>query len=602
MDFRRVCSVQQWLPWVDSPTAVTVRWYRTAPGTPSIGFFHTAGSTDFIPYRPKDLIPIQPGMQPYPTRYDKGAAPFYIGTKQRPCGSPAAWMGAYAALNPPLVYDAATGVAVCCGVPPLGFNYLLLTNAPPLPQPPTAWILETISVASGPMVLAPAGTPSGTLLLSSPIPSPAGKLVLRSPGSMPEKPLRFAPTPAWAGKLVLHSPPFWGLLLGGSGTLSGHLSLGSPPPPMPTVSELLLSGSTGFGGSLDLAPVSVLAGGLALSGSTDSARLLLSGQSASGAIVLASPASTPGSLALRSPASPSGHLEFRQIPPDALRLVDPASPAGRLALSDPGAIAGRLSLGGPPPPPPPPPPLIGHLVLGGTTMTSGLRLMPSGSPSGNLILTNAPPVPSPHYLVFPGNAYVVNTSSASGWPTAPFSVSLRFRTSASPGLPAFLFVIGFSSGSGSTQSWYFYQEGSTLYASFGASGATSAAVPVNDGNWHNAIATYDGTLLQIYLDGLASGVPVTVSYTIVQALVFIGSAPITTYAFAGDLFDVRIFSYVLSAPEILAIAGGDTSTTPFGDLRQWNCTEGTGTTCADSSGNSDLLEFEVSPNSPSWGT
>ena len=484
VDFGRRCAKFKWKPWVDSDTTVTIRTYRVAPGTPSIGLWHTAGTPDWLPYRPKDLIPINPGIQPYPATYDKGAPPLFLPTKGKPCGTPAAWVAAYTDLNPPLVYDPLTGVALCCGVPPLPAvtgNLLLessrtatghLALAGPAPAPRGSMLLASPLIPAGMLALSsPAMTPAGSLLLAKAILPKSSQLVLTSTVIQAKKLelcstaapsghlLLASPAPAPAGKLLFASQaiPSGRLLLSGN-TTAGKLqfSAGTAPP----AGELLFASEPvpDNRGRLELASTHTLAGALELADS----------HTPSGLLLLASPAVATGNLSLRSTMSPAGCLE----------LVDPRSPAGRLELVDPRTPAGLLLLSQPPPPHT----ITGNLVLSGSTSPGSLLLAPVAGITGNLVLESPPPPPAPAaFLVFAGNAYAVNTSSAYNWPTAPFSMSVRFRTTNSPGLPAFLFIIGFGYGSGLTQSFYFYQQGGNLYASSGAGSAAEAAVAVNDG-------------------------------------------------------------------------------------------------------------------------
>lgn len=88
-------------------------------------YWHCWGHPDWDPCRPKlPPAPDYAGVLPYPEEYDKGIPPVHIGTKRKACGSAGAWAGGPRAQYPPLVYDAATNVCRCCGVPAIIPNVL----------------------------------------------------------------------------------------------------------------------------------------------------------------------------------------------------------------------------------------------------------------------------------------------------------------------------------------------------------------------------------------------------------------------------------------------------------------------------------------------
>ena len=86
----------------------------------------------------------------------------------------------------------------------------------------------------------------------------------------------------------------------------------------------------------------------------------------------------------------------------------------------------------------------------------------------------------------------------------------------------------------------------------------TATIAINDGSWHHIIGTYDTTSCKIYIDGKlntsasCTGTPVYDSH----ALIF-GGDGVSTNFFAGQIDDVKIFNYVLTAAQIKTeMAGG----------------------------------------------
>jgi len=91
----------------------------------------------------------------------------------------------------------------------------------------------------------------------------------------------------------------------------------------------------------------------------------------------------------------------------------------------------------------------------------------------------------------------------------------------------------------------------------------SVMVYPTDGTWIHAAATYDGTTLRMYINGIPNGTPVPYTTGInlgnSNSLTIGG---IATRYFTGGLDDVRVYSRALSASEIAVLA----SSTPPGDV------------------------------------
>jgi hypothetical protein len=112
----------------------------------------------------------------------------------------------------------------------------------------------------------------------------------------------------------------------------------------------------------------------------------------------------------------------------------------------------------------------------------------------------------------------------------------------------------------------------TMRSNTGESVASSmtSANDVNDGNWHHIAAVFDGTasFRQIYVDGVlqkqVTGNPYAVKFNNLSHLVLgatqgnAANDTISTF-FPGLLYDVRMYSYPLTATEVADLAGLSTS-------------------------------------------
>ena len=124
---------------------------------------------------------------------------------------------------------------------------------------------------------------------------------------------------------------------------------------------------------------------------------------------------------------------------------------------------------------------------------------------------------------------------------------------------------------------------------------------VNDGLWHHIAASYDGTNMNIYVDGskesLSGDINVTFD-TKSSGKVLIGdnsdtSVPAGSYRFKGSIDEVSVFNKALSADEILELykSGSELNLiSNSGDyvsssnlVGYWRFNEGTGTTVGDAS-------------------
>ena len=97
--------------------------------------------------------------------------------------------------------------------------------------------------------------------------------------------------------------------------------------------------------------------------------------------------------------------------------------------------------------------------------------------------------------------------------------------------------------------------------------ATSTTTRINDGNWHYIAATWDGTTIKNYIDGVVDGTgSFSGSLSTASAIIQIGS-PNTAFPlwtggpyFSGLLNDVRFYNRALSTTEITALYNGTNPT------------------------------------------
>jgi 6-phosphogluconolactonase (cycloisomerase 2 family) len=142
----------------------------------------------------------------------------------------------------------------------------------------------------------------------------------------------------------------------------------------------------------------------------------------------------------------------------------------------------------------------------------------------------------------------------------------------------------------------------------GCSGNTS----INDGNWHHVVAVYNGTQSKLYIDGNLD--KTCDSGTLVSrdgsSALTIGSGDLnaSAYNFKGTIDEVAIWNDVLTAAEITALynsssginaAANSGNYTSSSNLKgYWKMNEGSGTTVADASSNSNTGTI----NGAAWST
>jgi Concanavalin A-like lectin/glucanases superfamily len=132
--------------------------------------------------------------------------------------------------------------------------------------------------------------------------------------------------------------------------------------------------------------------------------------------------------------------------------------------------------------------------------------------------------------------------------------------------------------------------GSITLAMTGLFSIPTASIP-EDTNWHHFAISVNGGTLNIYIDGvLKTSVPAVVPSTPIGPTCYIGCNDLQTASecFTGRMTDWRFYNVGLTSGDVTTLYNGgvpQTSNTVGGLVAWFKCSEGTGTTVADSSGN-----------------
>lgn len=135
--------------------------------------------------------------------------------------------------------------------------------------------------------------------------------------------------------------------------------------------------------------------------------------------------------------------------------------------------------------------------------------------------------------------------------------------------------------------WYFLTYNSLEeIVLIGAPGLGEIALWLNDNNWHHIAASYDGSTMTAYLDGVESGT-VTGAYTSTTNGISIGRCLTGIHPFNGHLDEVRIWSDARTATEIAENMCKSLTGNESGLVAYYNFDNTSGTILQDFSGNSN---------------
>ncbi len=164
----------------------------------------------------------------------------------------------------------------------------------------------------------------------------------------------------------------------------------------------------------------------------------------------------------------------------------------------------------------------------------------------------------PYRVVFAGTDDAVSAGDWSVGEDKTYSYEVWFKSVS--GVSGYLIADVSSVNSGSRDVTYIQLNGTTLVCgitdeSYNNANITSAGVTCNDGNWHHAVHTCDGSNLNIYIDGVSRATPVSiagVSGSIVQDQSSIGykRGQGTSDFFIGSVAAARVYNRALSAAEV----------------------------------------------------
>lgn len=190
-------------------------------------------------------------------------------------------------------------------------------------------------------------------------------------------------------------------------------------------------------------------------------------------------------------------------------------------------------------------------------------------------------------LSFDGvNDYVAVPDHPSlGFGTGDFSAELWFKT---PGPPVYImdFFIKISDDGNSGWGLLFYPSGKINF--WTNNGDTTTGSGYNDNQWHQVVAAREGSQLKLYMDGVLQSTATEnpISNVNVGGSLYIGGIPIFGTYLPGIIDEVRMYNRALAADEVSEHYTGLFSY----ELKangKWHFGEGSGTTVADTSGNTN---------------
>ena len=87
--------------------------------------------------------------------------------------------------------------------------------------------------------------------------------------------------------------------------------------------------------------------------------------------------------------------------------------------------------------------------------------------------------------------------------------------------------------------------------------STYGPTDLRDGSWHHVVGTYNGTVLRVYVDGVSAGsTNTTKNPTSNSSSASIGKSNYSTRYFTGQIDDVRVFNYALTATQVKTLYNG----------------------------------------------
>lgn len=158
-------------------------------------------------------------------------------------------------------------------------------------------------------------------------------------------------------------------------------------------------------------------------------------------------------------------------------------------------------------------------------------------------------------LTFNSTTDYVSTNYAGVTGSGSRTVSFWFKTPASDTTQGIMFFYGTWGSYAGDGVWISinYGGGGVVKMDFDGGWTTSSSGIYNDGNWHHAVMTYDGTTISCFIDNASIGTQTRSLNTGTTYKVNLGYSPRDGLKFKGTLDDVRVYSRCLSAVDIAGL-------------------------------------------------
>ncbi len=159
-------------------------------------------------------------------------------------------------------------------------------------------------------------------------------------------------------------------------------------------------------------------------------------------------------------------------------------------------------------------------------------------------------------------------------------------------------ILNYGTSSANQRSGIILIGGKAYYVGEGNDMPGTSVLSLN--TWHHVAATFDGSTLRMYVDGVQEAAQ-TKSFNTSGTTWRIGQrvAPLNSEFLRGTVDEVRVWNRALSATDVAASAQRNNPASLTGLLARWTMNEGSGTSLSDVTGNSPAGTLY---NSPTWTT
>ena len=193
----------------------------------------------------------------------------------------------------------------------------------------------------------------------------------------------------------------------------------------------------------------------------------------------------------------------------------------------------------------------------------------SGQSNTGTCTGTCPPISTPgttssvggQFFTFDGSSRYLSTASSLISGNSDFTFSAWVKTSASGSRQDLLDV---GTNTPYAAAMFFINPNGTVEIDYAYSVGPASTLAVNDGNWHHVAAVKTGSIVQIYVDGIASGsaiAPVSVSDSLIHPLNVDSGGSTTvgayldksTYFFNGSIDELSVWNRALNESDIAKI-------------------------------------------------